>query len=571
MRSKYSVIVISLLLTAIFVFPTFVASQQVQDTEILPPEVISKCNRDLISELSMKDGTCYYDVIVACNPNGPDDYANRCIGLVDDLVISKNWNRFNIFQGNLTKEQLYEIAELPFVRRMDNNSFEIAACMNYAKSYADVTTLQYYVPSMDGNTDGSSSYSKDDIVIAILDTGIHNSHYDLDGGKVIGWVDLIGDFWGTKYDNPYDDNGHGTHCASIAAGSGDATYGYRGVAPGAALVGVKMLNWFGGSSKSIAIDALEWVGDNKDTYGIDIASCSWGWTDYGQYDTLAQAADSLAHDDDVVVCVAAGNEGPSSDTIRTPGTAKWVITVGNAIDPAEGGWSLASSSGRGPCDDDRTKPDVLAPGTDINAAKAGTYNEYIEKTGTSMATPFVAGLAAIFLDYNSGLASDTDSDFNPDIKQLLMASAVDVPGDSDPGLDDFYGAGRIDALDAYTFLTGDISEWYQDAYLAASYQEKTWNWYNEPMWVCDDDYESDWYKVNMYTDWFLYVGAYGDPDLLLKIQIYDKNLNVVTTSTTGNDRTLGYWSTYTGTYYIRIWGQSHTGDYYDIQIITTAS
>ena len=549
-----------------FMFPVLVDAQQIQDNTSFSQEVLSKCNDNLLLELS-QDESEFYDVIVACDSLGRIDYAGYSSCYVNDLAITKNWESFGIFQCNLTKDQVSAMAKLPFVRRMDNNSCEVSACMNYAKSYTDVTTLQYYVPSMDGNTDGSSSYSEDDIVIAILDTGIDTDHYDLDGGKVIGWVDLI-----NQEPDPYDDNGHGTHCASIAAGTGDAIYVYRGVAPGAALVGVKMLPSSGqGGSVSTAIDALEWVGNNKDTYGIDIASCSWGVDAYGEYDSLAQAADSLVHDDDIVVCVAAGNSGPSNDTIESPGTAKWVITVGNAVDPAEGGWSLAQSSSRGPCDDGRIKPDILAPGTDIMAAKKGTHNQYIELTGTSMACPFVAGLVAIFLDYDDDIADDSDLDFNPDIKQLLMASAVDMPGDNDPGVDNKYGAGRVDALDEYTFLTGDISEWYSDAYLAISYQEKTWNWNNEPMWVCDDNYESDWYKVRMYTNWFLYVAAFGDPDLLLKIRIYDKNLNTVATSTTGNDRTLGCWSTYTGTYYIRIWGQDHTGDYYDIQIITTAS
>jgi serine protease AprX len=437
--------------------------------------------------------------------------------------------------------------------------------MDYAKVYTDVTTLQYHVPSMDGNADESSSYSKDDIVIAILDSGIDINHYDLDGGKVIAWKDFV-----NNEVPAYDDYGHGTRVASIAAGSGDATYIYRGVAPGAALVGVKMLNYAGGGTKDLAIDALNWVGEKKDDYGIDIACCAFGWGPYGEYDTLAQAADSLVHNDGVVVVVAAGNYGSCSDTILSPGTARWVITVGNAIDPDEGGWSLASDSSRGPCDDGRIKPDVLAPGTNIMSAKVGTYNQYMEDSGTSMATGFVAGLVAIFLDYDPGLANG-GWDYNPDIKQLLMGSAVDVPGDTDPEADDDYGSGRVDAYDAYIFLTKDISEWYSDAYLTISYRDHTWPRNNEPMWDGDDNYHSDWYKVNMYTNWYLYVEAWGDPDLLLKIRIYDRNLAVVATSSTGNDRTLGCWSTYTGEYYIRIWGQQKTGDYYDIHITTTAS
>jgi len=152
-----------------------------------------------------------------------------------------------------------------------------------------------------------------------------------------------------------------------------------------------------------------------------------------------------------------------------------------------------------------------------------------------------------------------------------MASAVDVPGDTSSGKDNSYGAGRVDALDEWSYIVDDVSTWYSDAPLVISYQDKTWNWYNEPMWVCDDNYESDWYKVRMYTDWLLYAAANGDPDLLLKVRLYDKNLNVVASSTTGNYRNVGYWSTYSGYYYVRVSGQDHTGNYYDMAIITTAS
>jgi len=89
-----------------------------------------------------------------------------------------------------------------------------------------------------GDRDGNqTSYTKSDIVITILDTGIDPNHMDLDGGKIIAWKDYV-----NSRTTPYDDNGHGTHCSSIAAGTGDASALYKGVAPGAALIGVKVLN-----------------------------------------------------------------------------------------------------------------------------------------------------------------------------------------------------------------------------------------------------------------------------------------------------------------------------------------
>lgn len=549
-----------------FLFPMLVDSQHNENIISLPDEVLSKCDRYLISEFSQNEEDGYYDVLVGCDPLGTPNYAERCVESVDRMTVEKNWNKFHIFEANLTKGQISNIAKLPFVTRMDYNEVKGEFFMNDARYYAEVSALQYYVPSMDGNADGSSSYSKDDIVIAIVDSGIDTGHYDLDGGKVIGWHDCV-----NNDPNPHDNYGHGTYCASIAAGTGDATYIYRGVAPGAALVGVKIGD-ASPENKSVAISAFDWLADNKATYGIEIASCSWGWANFGDYDTVAQAADSLVHNYGIVVCVAAGNWGGYGDhTITTPGTAKWVITVGEATDPGEGGWSLADESGRGPCDDNRNKPDILAPGTNIMAAKAGTTNQYIEGSGTSAACPFVAGLVALFLDYDSGLAGDSDSDFNPDIKQLLMASAVDVPGDSHPGLDNAYGAGRVDALKEYQFLVNDVSEYLTDAYLAISYQDTSWTWVNEPMWGCDALYGNDFYKVNIYSNWFLYATVYGDPDLSIKVRIYDKYGYLVATSTAGQVKTVSYWSTYTGVYYFSVWVQNHSGDWYDITIGTTPS
>jgi len=510
------------------------------------------------------------DVIVGCDMESPIDYRERIADHLGGLEIARDWHKYRLFRASLSAEKIEKLAEMSFITRIDNNTREQVACMNTARPYTHVTDLQYYIPSMDGNTDGSSSYSKDDIVIAVLDTGIDKNHHDLDQGKVIGWVDFIN---GEK--SAYDDMGHGTHCASIAAGTGEGSSLYKGVAHGAALVGVKMMDYTGGSDKSIAIDALAWVGNNKDIYGIEIASCSWGFHDYGNYDTISLMADRLVYIDHVVVCVAAGNEGHLGyNTIRNPGTAHHVVTVGAAVDPGEGGWEVWRwqdyGSGRGPADG-RIKPDILAPGVYIMAAEAGTDEGYIESTGTSMATPFIAGTIAIILDKYPQYRYDNDDDFDPDVKQLMMSSAVDMPDDSDPGKDNDFGSGRIDALDAYTFAEYDVSTSSSNAYLLISYQDASYTYYSEPLWCRDKDYRSDWFKVRIYSGWLLSTTAYGDPDLLLRLRIYDKYLNLVAESTVGRIKSVGYTTTYSGVYYIRIQSQEYTGDYYDLSVTTTPS
>jgi serine protease AprX len=564
------------LLFVMFILPVSITGMD-QDTieEIIPTEIKNKIGNGLLEEIS--NGSKHvFDVIVGCDKERKSTYIEDIRYSVSNVEIDKEWNMFSMFKAQLTLTQIKEIAQLSYVNRLDNNS-PVEACMSGARGYTSVDYLRTNYPySFDGDDDGNRfSYSKDDIVIAILDTGIDTDHYDLDGGKVIGWKDFIGD-----EDEPYDDKGHGTHCASIAAGSGDASWTYRGVAPYAALVGVKMLNSGGGGTKEIAIDALEWVGDNADTYGIEIVSCSWGWDDYGDYDNLAIALDTLIIDNDIIGCVAAGNDGPSSNTIRTPGTAKYAITVGNAIDPSEGGWELNTNtypyqeaSSHGPCDDQRIKPDILAPGTDIRAAKAGTTNQYIEYTGTSMATPFVAGLAALFLDYDYSLRYDHGS-YHPYFKYLLMASAVDMPDDSNPGVDNAFGAGRVDAWQTKEyFLDYDISSGFSNAPLVLEYSSG-YNDYereNEPLWMGDENYRDDYYKIQCYATYMILIYADGDPDLTLRIRLYDQYQNQIKYSAYGNDMYLSHQATYSGVYYIKIQAYLKTGDYYDIEIWTYPS
>jgi serine protease AprX len=133
---------------------------------------------------------------------------------------------------------------------------------------------------------------------------------------------------------------------------------------------------------------------------------------------------------------------------------------------------VCSFSSRGPCLNGRIKPDILAPGKNIMAARFLTTDQYWEMTGTSMATPFVAGLVALWLDYDLRLGNHGITDFNPEIKYILMGSAADVPGDSTPGKDNNYGAGRVDMVDSWMFVEDDISTGFSDAPLVLDY-----SWY----------------------------------------------------------------------------------------------
>jgi serine protease AprX len=262
------------------------------------------------------------------------------------------------------------------------------------------------------------------VTIAVLDTGIDNEHPDVQ--NVIAEQDFTGE--GTD-----DDQGHGTHVASTIAGSGVASGGVnKGVAPKATLMDVKVLDRTGSGKLSDTIAGIEWAVLNN----ADVISMSLG----AQIPCNGLDATSLASDAAVKrgvhVVVAAGNTGPLPASIGSPGCARDVITVG-AVDRLD---TIAVFSSRGPTLDGRVKPDVVAPGVLIFAAKNG--GGYTALSGTSMATPHVSGVVALIVSGKKGLLPDQ-------VKNVIMSTAKDLGEDRNT-----QGAGRVNAYDAFIAATG---------------------------------------------------------------------------------------------------------------------
>ncbi|NJE60567.1 S8 family serine peptidase [Thermococcus sp. 21S7] len=285
----------------------------------------------------------------------------------------------------------------------------------------------------------SLGYDGSGIVVAVIDTGIDASHPDLKG-KVVAWYDVV-----NGKTTPYDDNGHGTHVAGIVAGTGAVNSRYIGVAPGAKLVGVKVLAADGSGTISDIIAGVDWVVQNKDKYGIKVINLSLGSSQSSDgTDSLSQAVNN-AWASGLVVCVAAGNSGPKTYTVGSPAAADKVITVG-AVDSTD---TIASFSSRGPTADGRLKPEVVAPGVDIIAPRAsGTSmgtpidNYYTKASGTSMATPHVAGAAALILQAHPTWSPDK-------IKTAFIETADIVKPDEIADI--AYGAGRINVYKAINY------------------------------------------------------------------------------------------------------------------------
>jgi len=277
------------------------------------------------------------------------------------------------------------------------------------------------------------------IVVAVLDTGVDYSHPDLGGTsaratdlaaiasgtheRIVGGWNVISDtadFW--------DGHFHGTHCAGIVGANGTVV----GVAPEADFLIYKVLADSGSGPSSVVIRGIELATDPDDdgdtSDHADVISMSLGG--FGHPDDAKSAAVDNSMDAGVIVAVAVVNRGPDYESIGSPGCARKVISVG-ATSKTD---TLASFSSVGPSAVYQIKPDLTGPGLYIYSTSF--YNGYRTASGTSMATPHVAGVSALLAQSHPDWSSHQ-------IKQALMGTAKDV------GYNQYkQGAGRIDAMEA---------------------------------------------------------------------------------------------------------------------------
>ncbi|MFD3454353.1 S8 family peptidase [Streptomyces sp. NPDC058691] len=297
----------------------------------------------------------------------------------------------------------------------------------------DRSTAQINAP-----TAWKAGYEGQGVKVAVLDTGVDAGHPDLKG-RIAESKDF------SDSGNTDDHFGHGTHVASIVGGTGAASSGTRrGVAPHADLLVGKVLGDDGYGSESAVIAGMEWAaGEHAKVVNMSLGSDAP--TD--GTDPMSQALNTLSSPGGTLFVVAAGNAGEQGDsTIGSPGAADAALTVG-AVDRDD---SLASFSSRGPrLGDKAVKPDVTAPGVGIVAARAsGTTMgdpvdaNYTAASGTSMATPHVAGAAA--------LLAQEHPDWNAQaLKDALISTAHTVAGTKVTA----QGGGRIDLATATGAVT----------------------------------------------------------------------------------------------------------------------
>jgi subtilisin family serine protease len=411
----------------------------------------AKLAEGLDARLAQLDSGHGVNVIVTLRRPATRTAVDKLSTAVGGFSVGRRFTLLPAFSATVTKRQALELSQLPQVARIEPNA-RVLAANDGARIFTGIDSIRAAAPTLDGDHDGSpSTYSKDDIVAAVLDTGIDASHVDLAGGKVLAFVDCVGQPCTPA--TPFDSaptTGHGTHVAATIAGTGAGIPRLHGIAPGAALVGVRTLTETGAGNVADVVTALDWVVQHKADYNIRVVNLSLGiiqdpYCSDGS-DAASQAVNA-AYDAGLLVVVAAGNSVPGGLTptecsIKSPGLAAKALTVGNVADPSEGGWYLRYDSGRGPTADGRLKPELVAPGVGITSARAGSGNGYVTLDGTSMSAAVVTGTALLMLDANPSLT-------NTQIVQTMESTAEDFGA---PGPDNDYGWGRIDAYSALRSL-----------------------------------------------------------------------------------------------------------------------
>ena len=362
---------------------------------------------------------------------------NDVANLAMDEVVKLDDGRY---RGLLSVDDVLDIVRQPSVMWLRFEP-QMTFSNDQSKNHMKITTMRSYFTT---DLDGSGQ------IVAVADSGLDEDHGDF-GTRVVGNFDVIGD--GSTADKH---SGHGTHVACTVLGDGTKG-GYAGVAPDANLYFQAMENDNTGNFQSPSLNYLLNTAYNS---GARIHTNSWGSSaasNQGKYTSESEDVDDRANNYDRVyngvegltILFAAGNDGPNAGTVSSPSTAKNSVTVGNHQARYNGAPdNLMSGSSRGPTDDGRIKPDIIAPGGYVRSCRAQEAQDivgsswqstwYLEYTGTSMATPNAAGASALIREYLLEIAQ-RPSPQGALIKALLVLGAQDINTRDIPNNDEGWG------------------------------------------------------------------------------------------------------------------------------------
>src|SRR6266571_4210482 len=427
---KISGLLLALLLLIPYFWIPFV--QQLEPKALAGSQVNNNLSSDLEDAIN---GGGMVQVIIDTKPSGSSQAFSNLIDRISQLGggVSRILNNNKQLAVNLPAAAVRVLASDNAVRYISLD--RPTQVMGHLETTTGAAMARSYGTYSTGTIDGGG------IGIAVLDSGIYAAHHSFGPGgtsRVVASIDFTGE---GRTDDPY---GHGTHVAGVAAGNNHVAQGaYTGIAPGANLINVRVLGSLGQGSTSNAIAGIDWCIANKILYNIRVLNLSLGATAVDSYvnDPLCQAV-RRAFNAGLVVCVAAGNNGKDAaghkvyGGIHSPGIEPSAITVGAANSfgtDSRADDSVTSFSSRGPTRgyvtdalgvkkyDNLIKPDLVAPGNKILEPEApfnylvqqtpsldgnvspSCFHEMMSMSGTSMATPAVAGAAALILQRNPGL------------------------------------------------------------------------------------------------------------------------------------------------------------------------
>lgn len=318
----------------------------------------------------------------------------RCFVLANDFFEAKKGvlaNKIQILDEYLFIKIFYCLATKSQILSISDYA-EVA----YISSSQEASSLMYISRKILGVE--RSNLSGAGVGVAFIDTGIEpHADFVLGENRVYGFVDFIN---GRKF--CYDDNGHGTFVCGVCSGNGAlSAKNYCGIAPRSRIFSLKALNKNGEAGANKILSAMEWVYNNHVKNGIKVVCMSFGSEPLGKNDPIMIGAEALWNDG-VVVVSAAGNSGPQVQTIKSPGVSAKIITTGGIDDNRfdlksfnRDYFEIANFSSRGPSFN-RVKPDVVAPSVDV--LSCGRQWDYRSLSGTSVATPMIAGICALMFE-----------------------------------------------------------------------------------------------------------------------------------------------------------------------------
>lgn len=330
--------------------------------------------------------------------------------LVNCFVYAKN---FIYAKNYLKKHYDKNLKEYPFIKAFGLNispekiiSLAKKSDITYISSVAKVFTQMDRTRKIMHIDNVHQNLCGEGVTIAIIDTGICE-HLDFCSfeNRIVAFKDFVS---GKEY--PYDDNGHGTFVAGVMCGNGFLSgKKYQGVAPNSKIVMCKALDKNGETGATTILEAMQWIYDNRKTYDIKVVCMSFGSQPLQSGDPLMLGAEALWNAG-IVVVAAAGNSGPNYGTVKSPGISPKIITVG-ALDDCRNvdadinqqHFKMADFSSRGPAFN-FYKPDCVACGVDIVSSSNSKQDFYSKMSGTSVATPIVAGSCALLLSKNANLS-----------------------------------------------------------------------------------------------------------------------------------------------------------------------